>query len=422
MKKMGSLLLALTLLMSIFVSGVGASGAAKAADNLIRVQIKADQLSRMAELKGNFGMRWDFGTDGFTTNVTAQQLNALEKMPGVQVSKVGQAHLMATDLAVKKNATRSVPSDGTPWGIEAIYHDSSITQTSGGNQVRVAVLDTGTYQDHPDLIQNAEQCKDFSQNRAPIIDGSCTDRNGHGTHVSGTILANGGADGQGVWGVAPEAKLWSYKVLGNSGFGYSDDIAAAIRHVADEGERLGVHVVISMSLGSSTKDTLISDAVDYAVAKGVLVVAAAGNSGPDPDTIGFPGGLANAVGVAALENVQENGTYRAADFSSRGNPATVGDYLIQERDVEVSAPGAAIESTWNDGGYNTISGTSMATPHISGLAAKIWASNPSWTNENVRQELQQRAQNNDILGGLYAGTGDDIASGFGFPLVSATDQ
>lgn len=421
MKKMGSLLLALTLLMSIFVSGVGAAGAANAAEDLIRVQIKADQLNRVAELKARFGMRWDFGAEGFTTNVTAQQLSALEKIPGVQVSKVGQARVMGGGPAVKNNAA-ATPSDGTPWGIEAIYNDSSITQTSGGNQIRVAVLDTGTYQDHPDLIQNAEQCKDFSQNRAPLIDGSCEDKNGHGTHVSGTILANGGADGQGIWGVAPEAKLWSYKVLGNSGFGYSDDIAAAIRHAADEGERLGVHVVISMSLGSSTKDSLISDAVDYAVAKGVLVVAAAGNSGPDPDTIGFPGGLANAVGVAALENVQENGTYRVADFSSRGNPDTVGDYVIQERDVEVSAPGAAIESTWKDGGYNTISGTSMATPHISGLAAKIWASNPTWTNEDVRQELQLRAQNNDIQGGLYAGTGDDIASGFGFPLVTSLDQ
>jgi subtilisin len=250
----------------------------------------------------------------------------------------------------------------------------------------------------------------------------CDDKNGHGTHVSGTILANGGSDGLGIFGVSPESKLWAYKVLGNGGFGFSDDIAAAIRHAADESERLGVNVVISMSLGADSKSSLIADAVTYAYNKGVLVVAAAGNSGPDPDTIGYPGALVDAVGVAALEDVQENGTYRVADFSSRGNPDSAGDYLIVERDVEVSAPGRNVESTWNDGKYNTISGTSMATPHVSGLAAKIWATYPTWTNAEVRDEIQTRAKNNDINGGLYAETGDDIASGFGFPLVQSTDQ
>jgi subtilisin len=124
------------------------------------------------------------------------------------------------------------------------------------------------------------------------------------------------------------------------------------------------------------------------------------------------------VAVAALEDVQENGTYRVADFSSRGNPDTDGDYVIVERDVEVSAPGRAVESTWNDGAYHTISGTSMATPHISGLAAKIWAANPSFTAAQLRAELQTRAKNNDILGGSGSTTGDDYASGFGFPTVN----
>ncbi|MEH7117079.1 S8 family serine peptidase, partial [Neobacillus vireti] len=139
--------------------------------------------------------------------------------------------------------------------------------------------------------------------------------------------------------------------------------------------------------------------------------------GSSDNTIGYPGGLPNVVAVAALENVKENGTYRIADFSSRGNSATDGDYVIQERDVEVSAPGRAIESTWKDGGYNTISGTSMATPHISGLAAKIWAANPTWSNLQVRTELQSRAKGNDILGGISSAIGDDNASGFGFPTV-----
>lgn len=127
--------------------------------------------------------------------------------------------------------------------------------------------------------------------------------------------------------------------------------------------------------------------------------------------------MRNAVAVAALENIQENGTYRVADFSSRGNPETDGDYVIGEKDIEVSAPGANIESTWLNNGYNTISGTSMATPHISGLAAKLWAANPSLTHTGLRAQLQAKAKAYDINGGHGASTGDDYASGYGFPRV-----
>lgn len=416
----GSLILVAMLLSSLFMTAAGAG----TANEMLRVLIQVDRGADAASLKAQYGKRWDFGDQGFTTNVTYQQYQQLQKMDRVQVSLVPQVGLYANAKGNNGGGggTRAVPSDQTPWGIEAIYNNATIASTTGGAGIRVAVLDTGGLQSHPDLVGNAEQCKDFSQSKSALVDGACDDKNGHGTHVSGTILANAGSDGKGVWGVAPEAKLWSYKVLGNSGFGYSDDIAAAIRHAADQGVSLGYNVVISMSLGSSSKSTLIADAVTYANSQGALVVAAAGNDGPNPDTIGYPGALADAVGVAALEDVQENGNYRVADFSSRGNPTTAGDYVIVERDVEVSAPGRYVESTWNDGAYNTISGTSMATPHVSGLAAKIWATNPTWTNDQVRAELQARAKNNDITGGLYAGAGDDIASGFGFPLVQSTDK
>lgn len=172
-----------------------------------------------------------------------------------------------------------------------------------------------------------------------------------------------------------------------------------------------------MSLGSSSNNTLISSAVNYAYSKGVLVVAAAGNSGYSQGTIGYPGALVNAIAVASLENVQENGTYRVANYSSRGYASTDGDYVIQQGDVEISAPGSSVYSTWYNGGYNTISGTSMATPHVSGLAAKIWAENPSWSHTQLRSNLQTRARAVDIKGGYGAATGDDYASGFGFARV-----
>lgn len=408
-KVLGAALLSMTMGLSMFTAGV--FGQAPEAQDSYRVLVQGPK-AEQAKAKDQFGTRWDFGANGFTTTVNAKQYQALLKNKNLKVEAVSQVQLEAKP----GSGTQAAPSDRTPWGMEAIYNDSNLQATSGGNGVKVAVLDTGVNVNHADLAGSAEQCKDFTNRRSPLVDGSCTDKNGHGTHVSGTILAHGGS-GQGIYGVAPEADLWAYKVLNDQGSGYSDDIAGVIQHVADEAVRTGSHVVISMSLGSSSKSTLIADAVDYAYGKGVLVVAAAGNSGPNANTIGYPGALVNAVTVAALEDVQENGTYRVADFSSRGNPQTDGDYVIQELDVELSAPGRAIESTWYDGSYNTISGTSMATPHVSGLAAKIWAANPSMSHTQLRAELQNRAKANDILGGSGAASGDDYASGFGFPRV-----
>lgn len=414
-KVIGTGILSLAMGLSLFTTG--AFGQVADSKETYRVQIKGPAVEK-ALAKKNFGSRWDFGSEGFTVEVNAKQYAALLKNKKLTVTEVQEVQLETrTQGKIGATAITSLPSDRTPWGIQAMYNDSAVTSTSGGSGINVAVLDTGVFTNHIDLQGQAEQCKDFTQTSSSMVNGSCTDRNGHGTHVAGTVLAQGGTDGLGVYGVAPDSDLWAYKVLTDSGSGYSDDISAAIRHAADQAVATGTKTIISMSLGSSSKDTLIASAVDYAYGKGVLVVAAAGNSGPGSNTIGYPGALVNAVAVAALENVQSNGTYRIADFSSRGNPATDADFVIQERDIEVSAPGAAIESTWYDGNYNTISGTSMATPHVSGLAAKIWSSNPSWSHTQLRAELQRRAKLYDIKGGTGATTGDDYASGFGFPRV-----
>lgn len=413
-KILGSALLSIIMGISMFATA--AFGQQTNSQESYRVLIQGPAADK-AKAKASYGVRWEFEGKGFTTTVNAKQYQALLHNKNLTIERIPEEQFITNvDSAAKPGGTvGSGPSDQTPWGIQAIYNDTAIAQTSGGSGIKVAVLDTGVNVSHADLTNNVEQCKDFSQRKTSLVEGSCADGNGHGTHVSGTVLADGG-NGQGIYGVAPDAKLWSYKVLNNRGTGYSDDIAAAIRKAADEAT--GTKVIISMSLGSSSKDSLISSAVDYAYSKGVLVVAAAGNDGPTSNTIGYPGALVNAVAVAALENVQENGTYRVADFSSRGNPNTDADYMIQERDIEVSAPGRAIESTWKDGGYNTISGTSMATPHVSGLAAKLWAANSSWSNVQLRTELQNRAKLYDIKGGSGSSIGDDYSSGFGFPRVA----
>jgi subtilisin len=419
MKRSKKILMSVLLTASLAIPAVGASAAPENNNGVekFRVYVEATDQSTKKELKGQYKARWELTENGFSTEMSEKQFTALQKNKNVKVTKVQEVTL-DTEVRATQSQVQAAeyPTHQTPWGIKAIYNNSSQTTTSGGAGINIAVLDTGVFTGHYDLTNTVEQCKDFTQVTVPV-NGACNDAHGHGTHVAGSALADGGSDGAGIYGVAPQADLWAYKVLGDNGSGYSDDIAAAIRHTADQATATGTKTVINMSLGSAGNDSLISSAVTYAYNKGVLVVAAAGNEGPNQGSIGYPGALVNAVAVAALENVQQNGTYRVADFSSRGYASTDGDYVIQQGDVEISAPGAAIYSTWNNGGYNTISGTSMASPHVAGLAAKLWASNPSWSHTTLRANLQNKAKVVDIKGGYGATTGDDYASGFGFARV-----
>ena len=291
-----------------------------------------------------------------------------------------------------KCVTETTPTERTcypnaqkPWGIVRVNGGS------GGAGIKVAVLDTGVYKDHLDLKTNIVDCKDTTKKG---IKRGCADGNGHGTHVSGTILANGGSDDLGTYGVAPEAKLMAIKVCGNSGFCWGDDIAAGIRYVADNGAN-----IISMSLGGDNPDSQILSAIDYAVNKGVLVIAAAGNDGPADGSIDYPGAYVKVIAVGAIDSTEE-----VPDWSSRG--INDGDYVIEEKEVEFGAPGVSVESTYNDGCYAYMSGTSMATPHVSGLAAKLWQGSASAT----RDYLQSIAK--DIWE-----IEDDTATGFGLPIA-----
>jgi len=274
------------------------------------------------------------------------------------------------------------PNSKKPWGV------LRLNTGAGGSGVNVAVLDTGVNKDHPDL--KVKSCRDATKRG---IVNRCKDGHGHGTHVSGTVSANGGSDGQGIIGVAPQANLWMVKVCGDNGMCWADDIAAAIRYTTDQGAN-----IISMSLGSDSDSGLIREAIAYAVSRDVLVIAAAGNDGPGLGTIDYPGANANTVAVAATQGNDE-----VAYFSSRG--LNDGDYVIEEKEVEFAAPGVQIESTWNDGCYNTISGTSMAAPHIAGLAAINWQGSAASTRTYLH-----------TLGIDIDAPGDDPASGFGIPV------
>lgn len=209
-----------------------------------------------------------------------------------------------------------------------------------GTGIKVAVLDTGCDLTHPDLKDQIAGSKDFTGSGS-----GPSDVQGHGTHCAGIILA--ATNGQGLIGVAPKARLYNGKVLGDNGSGSESGIVNGIRWAISQGVD-----VISMSLGSSSPSNSIRGAVQEAVNAGIIVVAAAGNEGPNEGTVGYPGGFDECICVAAVDS-----SLQAANFSSRG-PAN-----------DVAAPGVSILSTYPGGRYSRLSGTSMATPYVAGCVA-----------------------------------------------------
>lgn len=275
------------------------------------------------------------------------------------------------------------PSVKKPWGI------IKVNGGLGGANVTVAVLDTGIDQDHLDLVGNiiGEHCVGVGYS-------TCEDDNGHGTHVAGTIAADSGSDSLGILGVAPEAKIMALKVLDAKGSGYADDIAVAIDYAGSHGAN-----IVSMSFGSSFQSSLIRDAINRN--PNILYVAAAGNSGPIDGSIIYPAANSKVLAVGAIYSYEE-----VPSWSSRG--VNNGDYIIEEREVEFGAPGVTIESTLEDGCYGYKSGTSMAAPHVAGLAAKMWNIDAATT----RIDLQELAKLHDLHT-----EGDDTATGFGLPIA-----
>jgi thermitase len=265
--------------------------------------------------------------------------------------------------------------------------------------VKVGIVDTGIQSSHPDLAGKLANCA-RSQGLLPIFsgsiqEGSCADDNGHGTHVAGTVSANAN-NGIGVAGVSFNSPLAICKALGGPlGTGSTADVANCITWAHDKGAK-----VISMSLGGGASSTL-QNAVNYAwkngAANGSVLIAAAGNDGDA--TLNYPAAYANVVSVAATDDRDARASFSNANA-----------------DVEIAAPGVDITSTWNNGGYDTISGTSMATPHVSGVAALIRNRYPSATAAQIVAKLDGAV---DDLGPA----GRDPSFGFGrVNLVQAATE
>ena len=274
------------------------------------------------------------------------------------------------------DATPNDPKWTKQWGLKKIEANVAWNTQRGEKSVLVAIVDTGVDYYHIDLAQNyAPLGYDWvSDDNYPMDD------HGHGTHCAGIVGAviNNSA---GIAGVA-QVRIMAEKAINSEGWGREDDLANAIMHAADKGAK-----IISCSWGSDSDSMLICDAVKYASEKGSLVIAAAGNSASNEKH--YPAAYEEVIAVTAT-----SGSDLPASFT------TFGDW------VDLSAPGVKIYSTFPKNQYKFLSGTSMACPHVAGVAALILSEFPTMTIDQVHAQLLYTA---DDLGE----TGFDVYYGYG---------
>ena len=313
-------------------------------DDVANPAAVANEMARAHGL--GLGHVYGHALKGFSATIPAGAVAALSRDPRVDYIEADQVvHADVQDI---------------PTGIERIFADSNGSIYIDGVDdwrvdVDVAVIDTGIDLDHPDL--NVFDAVSYAG-------GAGDDGNGHGTHVAGTIGALD--NGIGVVGVAPGARLWAVKVLNNGGSGSYANVIKGIDYVT---ANAGSIEVANMSLGGGHSNAVCT-AVANSVAAGVVHVVAAGNS--DTDAAGHtPADCPDVVTVSALADFDGaplglgSPTCRSDEDDTLANFSNFGNL------VEITAPGVCITSTWKGGGYKTISGTSMASPHAAGAAALL---------------------------------------------------
>lgn len=235
------------------------------------------------------------------------------------------------------------------WGVQHIGSDIVHAQGINGTGIKIAILDTGIDYDHEDLNDNYKGGISFVQDQqGNVVPGDYDDSyNSHGTHVAGIIAAEN--NGIGVIGVAPNAEIYAVKVLDGAGFGLSSWMVSGIQWAVDNNMDIA-----TMSIQSTEDSQALHDAVDNAYDSGILIVAAGGNS--NGSSVRYPAAYDSVIAVTATD-ADDN----LASFSPVG------------QEIELAAPGVGINSTIK-GGYGFMDGTSMAAPHVAGVAALILSS------------------------------------------------
>jgi len=385
-KRINSLVLAAILALSL--SGVaGAAPAAAPASGAIPGQYivvfkdtVADPALAASDMARAHGLgllyNYSYALKGFAANIPSPRLSAVQADPRV--------------LFLSEDREVTLYAQTLPTGVDRIDAEQTATHTNKGTGVNVAVIDTGIDLTHPDLQANIVGGKNCSTGR------SYNDGNGHGSHVAGTIAAVNNTVG--AVGVAPEAKLWAVRVLNNAGSGTWSSVICGIDFVTSKAPANGGPITVAnMSLGGagsddgncgkSNKDAL-HQAICRSVAAGVTYVVAAGNSS-DNAANHVPAAYDEVITVSALSDSdgKSGGTGGAPACRTGEKDDYFATFSNFGADVDIAAPGVCIYSTWKGGGYNTISGTSMASPHVAGAAALYIATHPGATPAQVKDAL-----------------------------------
>jgi subtilisin family serine protease len=301
---------------------------------------------------------------------------ALKNNPNVlRVDDDVVVEALLREESVKARKVVDQPAEVLPWGINRI--DAELVWPSGNtaDPIKVGIIDTGISKNHPDLLANI---KGGVNTINPFK--SWNDDNGHGSHVAGIVAA---LDNDiGVIGAGPQINLYAIKVLDSGGSGFLSDVIEGIEWAIDNKMQ-----VINMSLGTASDVPSLHDAVIAAKNAGIVVVAAAGNSG---GAVIFPAAYPEVIAVSATDQSDV-----LASWSSRGP------------EVDLAAPGVNIYSTYKGTGYATLSGTSMAAPHVTGSAALVLNTpvgaydangNGKWDPDEVQKKLQDKATDLGVSG------------------------
>jgi len=324
----------------------------------------------------------------YKNNQYSQMSSALSAEGGKLKSRLNKHHMVSADLsptALKKlrlrddieyielDPRRILMAESSPYGISMVQADQVSDGQTGS--MTVCITDTGYDLGHEDLPSTGVTGDDNDGN-GNNSGNWFEDGHGHGTHVSGTI-AGIGNNGVGVVGVNPSGNLNLHmvKVFNSAGsWAYGSDLAIAVDQCIASGAK-----VISMSLGGSGSSSAEQAAFDNAAAAGVLSIAAAGNSGNS--SLSYPASYDSVMSVAAVD--------------SNGDKANFSQFNSQ---VEIAAPGVGVLSTLPGNTYAAWDGTSMATPHVAGVAALVWSHYPSCTNTEIRQALNKSAEDRGAAG------------------------
>ncbi|GAA1695721.1 S8 family peptidase [Kribbella yunnanensis] len=380
MRRTVSLILAVGLAPALALATAATSGAASGPDRIIVQQAKAEpgvsaikdtyivELKKGMKLKSGLGItpqrQFSTAVNGFSAKLTPAQLGALQKNPDVVA--------ISQDVRIE-NALDATQNNPPSWGIDRIDQrnlplSNSYTYTRTGQGVHAYIIDTGITPGHADFGGRATF--DFNG-----IDSNNTDCMGHGTHVAGTI-------GSTTYGVAKTARLHGVKWLDCNGSGTASSAIAAVDWVT----RNAVKPAVANASWNFSANTTLENSLRAMINSGVFLAASAGNTGGN-SCDRLPRKIETALVVAASERNDAR-----ASYSSTGAC------------VDVYAPGSAIISTLRTGGSGSMSGTSMATPHVAGVAALYLQTSPSATPAAVKTYIETNATPNKVTGGTTGGT------------------